>query len=60
MSRRKKLRKGISSIAEQMEAHKIKKDEAERRGEKELAMYYGKEIENMKVYMEKKKRQLGK
>jgi len=60
MSRSKKLRKGISSISGQIDLHRAKKEEAERVGNEELAAYYGKEIESLKIYMEKKKRQLGK
>jgi hypothetical protein len=59
MSRRKNLRKGIASIAEQIEAHQDKKEEALLSGRVELASYYEKEIANMRIYMEKKRRQMG-
>tara|TARA_Y100000310_G_C20671313_1_gene810467 strand:- start:1723 stop:1908 length:186 start_codon:yes stop_codon:yes gene_type:complete len=52
-SRKKRLKKGISSIEEQIKIHEKKKEEAEKEGMIERVVYYEKEIEGL----EKQKKQ---
>jgi len=45
VNRKKRLKKGIESIQEQIEIHREKKSLAEDSGQEELVEYYTKEIE---------------
>jgi len=45
VKRKKKLKKGIESIQEQIKIHEEKKSLAEESGQEELVDYYNKEIE---------------
>jgi hypothetical protein len=58
--RKKRLRRGIESIKEQIEAHERKLEDARRQGKIGLEEYYEKEIESMKLAMAKKHRTLEK
>ena len=49
------MKKGIKSINEQIEIHKIKKEQAERDDFPELVNYYEKEIKAKEESMRKKK-----
>jgi len=60
VKRKKRLKKGIESIKEQIELHKQKRKEAEEQGQEELVSYYDKEIEGMETQQEKKEEQLEK
>ena len=53
-SRKKRLRKGIESIGEQIKLHEEKRDKADKEGKIELKEYYGKEISELKKTKEKK------
>lgn len=46
VNRKKRLKKGIESIQEQIDLHKKKKSLAEDSGNEELVEYYTKEIES--------------
>jgi hypothetical protein len=54
MSRRKKLRKGIDSIGEQIMLHKQKLEAAQKAGNIGLVDYYEKEISSMEAALLKK------
>lgn len=56
--REKRLKKGIDSLQEQIEIHKVKKQIAEELGQEELARYYGKEIESLKKRREEREGKL--
>jgi peptidoglycan hydrolase CwlO-like protein len=60
MSRKKKLRKGIASLKNQVGKHLEKLRAAEEEGAWELAEYYHKEIKKFEQEIAKKKRQLEK
>jgi len=53
--RKKRLRKGIESIREQIELHKEKLKAAERSGNIGLTDYYEKEIESLESAIRKKR-----
>ena len=53
--RKKRLKKGIQSIEEQIEKHKEKLEQAIEEGKIELANYYEKEIKTFSKNKEKKK-----
>ncbi len=53
-NRKKRLKKGIESIKEQIILHEEKKDEAEKQGNVELVNYYRKEIAILENEKEKK------
>ena len=58
--RKKRLKKGIDSLDEQIKLHEEKKRKAEEDGNVELSDYYAKEIESKKKYKEEKERMLEK
>jgi len=58
--RRKKLKKGIGSLEEQIRLHKMKREEALKEGNAERAEYYKKEIETFENIKDKKEKQLSK
>ncbi len=60
VNRKKRLRKGIFSLQEQIKIHEQKKIEAEEEGDEELARYYNKEISTLNKNKEKKENQLEK
>jgi hypothetical protein len=53
-NRKKRLKKGIESLYEQIELHKEKKKNAEEAGNEELVEYYTKEIEAKEKTMKEK------
>ena len=57
--RRKRLRKGIESIREQIGIHREKMRQAEKAGNIGLVNYYEKEIESMEAALMKKQSALG-
>ncbi len=59
-SRKKRLRKGIESIGEQIKLHKEKRDKAEKEGKIELKEYYEKEILELEKTKEHKEEMLEK
>lgn len=59
-NRKKRLKKGVESLKEQVEIHKEKKRIAEKEGKIELAEYYKKEIINKEKYKKRKERLLKK
>ncbi|MEK6848387.1 MAG: hypothetical protein AABX65_02030 [Nanoarchaeota archaeon] len=58
VNRKKRLKKGISSIAEQIMLHEKKKEQAKELGYLDLEHYFEKEIIGMKKAKEKKEEQL--
>jgi len=60
MKRKKRLKKGIESLKEQIAIHKEKKKQAEEADLLELVKYYEKEITSKKEAMEEKKEILDK
>lgn len=60
MSRKKKLRKGIGSLEEQIREHVQKMGTAETKGAQELVDYYRREIQKFEREIAKKKLQLEK
>jgi len=54
MKRKKRLKKGIESIKEQIAIHKSKLEEAREEGNEELARYYEKEIPNLEKEEQRK------
>ena len=58
MKREKRLEKGIKSMNEQIEMHKDKKAMALEQRKFELAGYYEKEIDSMKIIRRKKEEKL--
>ena len=60
VNRKKRLKKGIESLNEQINLHEEKKRQAEEDGNIELADYYEKEIEAKKKYKEEKEKILNK
>jgi hypothetical protein len=54
VNRKKRLKKGIESIQEQIELHEEKKNLAQTSGNEELVAYYIKEIEAKKKAKEEK------
>jgi len=60
MKRKKRLKKGIESLKEQIELHREKKKLAEESGLPELVSYYEKEIESKEEAKRKKQEILDK
>lgn len=60
MKRKKRLEKGIKSLAKRIKEHEIKLQEAIREGREDLANYYFREIKEKEKEIEKKKKQLEK
>ena len=59
VNRKKRLKKGIESIEEEIEKHQEKRKKAIEEGKIELSDYYGKEIESLKQAKNKKESILG-
>ena len=59
-NRKKRLKKGIESLQEQIDLHEEKLKQAKKEGRLELSGYYEKEIKNMRKYMGKKEKSLKK
>jgi phage shock protein A len=59
-NRKKRLKKGIESLQEEIEKHKLKLAEAIKKGEEELAGYYQSEIASLEKSKEHKKELLDK
>lgn len=59
-NRKKRLKKGIESLNEQIRIHEGKRKKAEEEGLDELVNYYGKEIASKEETMRKKKKILEK
>ena len=59
-NRKKRLKKGIESLQEQVEIHKEKKKHAEDEGDEYLTRYYIKEIEAKEKAKEEKQAMLDK
>lgn len=60
MKRKKRLKKGIESLQEQVEIHKDKLKEAVEEGSKDLARYYEKDLARLENEEKKKREQLEK
>ena len=60
MKRKKRLKKGIESLKEQIEIHEEKKKKAEEADMQELVGYYEKEIRSKEKAMKEKKELLDK
>jgi phage shock protein A len=60
MNRKKRLEKGIESIAEEIRIHEEKLKAAEAAGEEELVRYYHKDIARLKKQKEQKEDKFGK
>jgi len=60
MKRKKRLKKGIESLEEQIKIHEEKKTRAEQAGLLELVRYYDKELESKKEALKYKKKILDK
>ncbi len=60
VNRKKRLKKGIGSIEEEIELHREKRRKAIEDGKIELSDYYGKEIEGLILAKNKKEGQLEK
>jgi phage shock protein A len=54
-NRKKRLKKGIESIKEEIEKHKQKRASAISEGDEDLSKYYDKEIRGMESQIERKK-----
>ena len=59
MDRKKRLKKGIESIEEEIKLHQEKMEKARYNGEIELEGYYEKEILGLKKSKDKKKKMIG-
>lgn len=59
-NRKKRLKRGIESLKEQVKIHKEKKEKASEEDMEELVRYYDKEIESKIRDIEKKKKMLEK
>jgi len=59
-NRKKRLKKSVESLKEQIEIHKIKKQQAEELDNENLVRYYDKEIDNLKKAKEQKEEMLEK
>lgn len=57
-NRKKRLKKGITSLKEQIEYHREKREQAEREGNIELEEYYRKEIKHLENAVERKEDKL--
>ena len=60
MNRKKRSKRGIESIKEQIKIHKEKKKKAEKEGLSELVGYYEKEIFSLEEAIKKKEKVLDK
>lgn len=60
MKRKKKLKKGINSIGEEINLHEQKIKKAKEEENYELVEYYDKEIKGLKEAKERKEKQLAK
>lgn len=60
MKRKKRLKRGIEFLQEQIALHKEKLQEALDEGQEELARYYEKDLARLEGEEKKKKQQLGK
>ena len=60
VKRKKRLKKGIESLEEQIKIHEEKKEQAEKENKEELMNYYEKEIKRFKEKIEEKERMLEK
>lgn len=60
VNRKKRLKKGIESLTEQIEIHKEKREKAQKEGNLELAEYYNSEIEGLEKTKNKKAEKLEK
>lgn len=58
--RKKRLKKGIESLEEQIDIHKEKRKSAEQSGNEELVKYYNKEIEAKEQAKKQKQEMLDK
>ncbi|MEK6833645.1 MAG: hypothetical protein AABY32_06385 [Nanoarchaeota archaeon] len=59
-NRKKRLKKGINSLSEQISLHEDKKRIAEKDKKEELVEYYKKEIESKQEALERKQKMLDK
>jgi hypothetical protein len=57
-NRKKRLKKGIDSIKEQIEYHKEKRERAEKEGNLELEEYYRKEIHGLENASKRKEEKI--
>ena len=56
MKRKKRAKKSIESLQKTIEEHRLKREKAEKEGNKERVKYYNKEIENLKDFLERKEK----
>ena len=60
MNRKKRLKKGVESLKEQIEIHKEKLKKAIEEGKEELASYYVKDLARLESEEKKKEKQIEK
>jgi len=60
VNRKKRLASGIESLKRRLDEHKIKLEKAKKDNKVELVDYYEKELENLEIYMERKRKILEK
>jgi hypothetical protein len=60
MNRKKRLRKGIDAIDEDIDRHEAKRAAAKQAGNEGLTKYYDRELDNLRRQRENKKRRLDK
>jgi len=60
MNRKKRLRKGIDSLEEEISHHEAKMAAAKKAGNEGLTKYYDRELDNLRRQRENKKRKLDK
>ena len=60
MNRKKRLRKGIDSLDEEIDRHEAKMEAAKKSGNEGLTKYYDREIGNLRKQRDNKKRMLDK
>ena len=60
VNRKKRLARGIESLKRRLDEHKIKLEKAKKDDKIELIDYYEKELENLEIYIEKKRKILEK
>ncbi|MDP1695927.1 MAG: hypothetical protein Q8L29_03370 [archaeon] len=60
MNRKKRLKKGIESISEEIKIHENKLNEAEEANKEELVEYYHKDIARLKKQKEQKEEKFSK
>ncbi len=56
MNRKKRLRKGIESLDEEIDLHEVKREAAKQAGNEGLTKYYDRELDNLRMQRDKKKR----